>query len=195
MTEKFTCPRRIADGRDTTDSPFVGSGPDLDEWASRAGLVGQPTGCSYCGSLPSDLFMEQVRAGAEVGPTDKSYKFYVKVPHEAPGSLRVISSSSHPSANLRAYKDLTRAEKKAVKEQSSFPEDPKSGYYGLTTWGATTEAKFYTHHLTEEQGWEFHALWRENKINWGYPGYPYRRLYIPGPSTADPNDPRLGASS
>lgn len=43
-------------------------------------------------------------------------------------------------------------------------------------------AKFYTHHLSEEQGWEFVQLWREGKINFGeFP--PYVPLYIPGPST------------
>lgn len=40
--------------------------------------------------------------------------------------------------------------------------------------------KFYTHHLSPEQGDEFIALWEQGKINWGYPGRPYVRLYIPG---------------
>lgn len=44
--------------------------------------------------------------------------------------------------------------------------------------------KFYTQHLSEEQGWEFDRLWREHKINWGYPGGPYVPLFIPGPSTS-----------
>lgn len=44
-------------------------------------------------------------------------------------------------------------------------------------------AKFYTQHLSEEQGFAFDALWKEDKINWGYAGPPYVPLYIPGPST------------
>jgi len=76
--------------------------------------------------MPPDDFMQAVRDGKEVGPTDKSYKFYV---------------------------------------------DDHRG-------------KFYTQHLSEEQGWEFHQLWQDGKINWGYPGKPYVRLFIPGPSTA-----------
>lgn len=193
MTEKFTCPRRIADGLATADGPFVGSGPNLDEWSTRAGLIGQPSGCTYCGSLPSAMFMDQVRAGAKVGPTDKPYKLYIDVPSRGTSTLRVISSSNSPSGGLTHYRDLSRAEKKAVKEYASsgYPKGFKDHYYGLTTWDATTEAKFYTHHLTEEQGWEFHTLWREHKINWGYPGAPYTRLYIPGPSSAAPDDPRL----
>jgi hypothetical protein len=194
VADQFTCPRRVAEGRARTDSPFRGDGPGVDEWTKRAGLVGQPLGCSYCGSLPADMFMEQVRSGAETGPTDKSYKLYLEVPSPGAGTLRVLSSSNSSNGGLRPYKELTRREKKAVKEHAG-PRDTKRDYknhfWGLTTWGQTTEAKFYTHHLTEDQGWEFHRLWLEGKINWGYPGAPYVRLFIPGPSTADRNDPRL----
>ncbi|MEA3042986.1 MAG: hypothetical protein QOH47_824 [Sphingomonadales bacterium] len=34
--------------------------------------------CSYCGSLHPDDFMEQVEAGAELIPTDKRYKVYIR---------------------------------------------------------------------------------------------------------------------
>jgi hypothetical protein len=33
--------------------------------------------CSYCGSMSEDDFFSAVDAGAEIGPTDKSYKVYV----------------------------------------------------------------------------------------------------------------------
>lgn len=36
--------------------------------------------CSYCGSLSEEAFFEAVAAGAEVGPTDKSYKAYLHGP-------------------------------------------------------------------------------------------------------------------
>lgn len=36
--------------------------------------------CSYCGSMHPDEFFKQVEAGAEVIPTDKSYKAYVMTP-------------------------------------------------------------------------------------------------------------------
>lgn len=39
--------------------------------------------------------------------------------------------------------------------------------------------KFYTPHLSVEQGDEFITLWKAQQINWGYPGYPYVRLLIP----------------
>lgn len=70
------------------------------------------------------------------------------------------------------------------------PTDKPYKFY-VATNNSHMEAKFYTHHFTEEQGWEFHQLWKEHKITWGYPGAPYTRLYIPGPSGAAPDDPRL----
>lgn len=120
MGKKFTCPRRLE-----SPNPEAFGGLDSDQWRKQHGLVGQATGCSYCGSMNPDDFMAAVIDGAEVGPTDKSYKFYV---------------DNH-------------------------------------------RGKFYTQHLSEEQGWEFHRLWTEKQINWGYPGHPYVRLFIPGPST------------
>lgn len=42
--------------------------------------------------------------------------------------------------------------------------------------------KFYTHHLSEEQGHEFYRLWLAGEVNFGaYP--PYVPIYLPGPST------------
>lgn len=39
--------------------------------------------------------------------------------------------------------------------------------------------KFYTHHLSDDQAWEFYQLWITGQVNFGlYP--PYVRLYLPG---------------
>lgn len=124
MTDKHTCPRRIEVGMHDADSPLMGAGEGLDTYSTGHGLIGQPRGCSWCGSMPPDDFMEAVRAGIEIGPTDKSYKLYV---------------GEH-------------------------------------------SGKFYTAHLSPEQGHEFWELTKEKKVNWGYPGYPYVRIYLPGPS-------------
>lgn len=110
---------------DLEDSPISRSGRDLDSWETGHGLANQVRGCSYCGSMHPDDFMQAVRDGKEIGPTDKSYKLYL----------------------------------------------------------GSSEGKFYTQHLTEDLGWEFHRLWQERKINWGFPGAPYRPLFVPGPST------------
>lgn len=130
MAENHTCPRRFELGMVGADSPLVGSGRNLDSFTRGQGLVGQKSGCSYCGSMSPEDFMEAVKTGAKIGPTDKSYKLYV---------------GDH-------------------------------------------DGKFYTQHLSEEQGFEFHQLWLDDKVNWGYPGAPYVRLFIPGPSTKGKGD-------
>lgn len=68
-----TCPRRIENGMDR-EGPLVGSGPNLDNYDQERN--GYHT-CSYCGSVEPGEFMQAVRDGVEVGPTDKSYKVYV----------------------------------------------------------------------------------------------------------------------
>lgn len=60
------CPRRVETGCSITDDP-------IDRWRPDAT-------CTYCGSIGEDLFFEVVEAGAELGPTDKSYKVYLIVP-------------------------------------------------------------------------------------------------------------------
>lgn len=54
---------------DRADGPYRGAGQNLDHYDHR--------GCSYCGSMDPEKFMQAVRDGVEVGPTDKSYKVYV----------------------------------------------------------------------------------------------------------------------
>jgi hypothetical protein len=74
MSDKFTCPRRIAEGR-TIEGRFGGDGEGKDEW--RKEQDGLHT-CSYDGSLHPDEFMRLVREGSLIGTTDKGYKFYVR---------------------------------------------------------------------------------------------------------------------
>lgn len=69
MSDTFTCPRRIADGR--------GGVEDEDTWRDTGGIIGQKGACSYCGSMHPEDFMDAARDGKEIGPTDKSYKVYV----------------------------------------------------------------------------------------------------------------------
>lgn len=77
---KQTCPRRMNElGPWERDR-------GLDTWLPHRGaasgvLVG--TKCSFCGSLHPDRFMELVREGWIVGPTDKSYKAYLQSPEGA----------------------------------------------------------------------------------------------------------------
>lgn len=77
MTTKHTCPRRAENGMDDPASPFKGAGQNLDTYTSGHGLIGQARGCSYCGSMHPDDFMQAMREGKELGVTDKNYKAYV----------------------------------------------------------------------------------------------------------------------
>lgn len=62
------CPRRIESGISITPGP--------DEFRARG--ESHPT-CSYCGSMDPDALMARIEAGdVELGPTDKSYKIYVR---------------------------------------------------------------------------------------------------------------------
>lgn len=179
-TKKHTCPRRRENGMDV-ENALRGSGPNLDTYEPKHGLVGQPTGCSYCGSMDPEDFMNAVRTGAEIGPTDKSYKLYVKGLPTDPDELWCAGKASHPQPGYRPYSELTKAEKAAVRKDWVY--DVEEGYYGLFHMKDSVEGKFYTQHLSEEQGWEFDRLWKEHKIVWGMPGAPYVPLFIPGPST------------
>ena len=112
--EKQTCGRRMLE-----------LGPwerkeDLDEWEERTGRKGRC--CSFCGSMHPEDFLQAVRDKVEIGPTDKSYKFYV---------------------------------------------------------GKSDHDKFYTQHLSPEQGDQLRDLITNREVNWGYPGYPYTALYVP----------------
>jgi len=72
---EFRCPRRnelFAYGGDEQGTP--------DDWREGRGLVNQTRGCSYCGSMHPDDFMQGLRDGHEVSPTDKNYKAYLKSP-------------------------------------------------------------------------------------------------------------------
>ena len=61
---QFLCPRR-----NETPGPF--NLPEFDFWR-------HDETCSYCGSMSQELFMLNVEAGKELGPTDKNYKVYVE---------------------------------------------------------------------------------------------------------------------
>jgi hypothetical protein len=87
--DEFYCGRRVSN----TLSP----GPDLWVRSPRD----EYHHCSYCGSLHPETFLKYVREGVKIGPTDKSYKFYIDLPgnhqlHPAPGAavqqgvLRVV---------------------------------------------------------------------------------------------------------
>lgn len=65
-----TCPRRVENGTEGVRNK--------DRYRKGHGIIGQARGCTYCGSMSPEDFLAACHAGAELGPTDKSYKVYVK---------------------------------------------------------------------------------------------------------------------
>lgn len=175
---KHTCPRRMSDW-----GPWERT-EGLDEYLDGHGMTGSPRGCSFCGSMAPDDFLEVVKAGAEVGPTDKNYKLYVSWPRPDADTLFVLGSTSSPEKpsgrdGWYGWDELT-AEQLEIVRRDGYDRDGWRPTYFLFGTRPTIDAKFYTPHFSPEQGREFFGLWQAAKVNWGYPGGPYRSLYLPG---------------
>jgi hypothetical protein len=128
----------------TGDSPFTdaysGANSHWDE---------EDNTCSYCGSLNNDYFMERLEAGdIECGPTDKSYKVYVR------------NKGGDP------FKQHYR---------NCPPDSPRHMSEDCDHWVTreVQETKFYFQHLTHSQMRRFVELMNAGKIALGAPGYFY----------------------
>jgi hypothetical protein len=131
------------------DSPY---GPV--EW--RPGRDGLPARtCSYCGSLHPEDLVKLAEAG-QLADVDRSvdwkygwpHKVYVDVRNPKPGTLYVVGSSTHASETYRAYKDLTWAERRAVRRDDWHRKRRRRGGF-LIGKRATLHAKFYNVHQAE----------------------------------------------
>lgn len=103
MTKKITCLRRMTEfgGWERKEG--------LDRYERGGGLVGQSRSCSFCGSLPPDDFMDLVRAGEMLGPTDKTYKVYVGEPNHSKFYFQHLSEDQR-----REFFELYRTDRLAV---------------------------------------------------------------------------------
>lgn len=149
---------------------------NLDTWTTGHGVVGQDSvgrSCSFCGSLRPDRFMELVREGWSVGPTDKNYKAYLARPHtdaeKAERKARWMSHDNVASA-IRSLgeRDGKTAEDIAVDLERHWTEmvAPLNQYSGQS-------AKFYYQHLSTGQRAEFIDLYNRGQMKVGYPGHLY----------------------
>jgi hypothetical protein len=145
---KQTCPRRV-----------TGFGPwardeGLDEWDNRTQLGGgiKALHCSFCGSLHPDTFMELLEQGAELGPTDKSYKAYIR---------RVDSEEPCDWCE-------------GTGEQTNQVDGKCPMCRGTKVRAAGPETKFYYPHLSIEQQDRFIELHNSGRLRIGYPGRLYR---------------------
>lgn len=110
--------------------------------------------CSFCGSLNADVLMARLEAGdVQLGPTDKSYKAYVR---NQGGALF-----------KQTYRDCP---------PGSAPHMPDACEHWVTR--ETTETKFYFQHLSRDQKLRFIELLNDKKVALGYPGYFYTKPYF-----------------
>lgn len=147
MSQSFFCPRGPGPGT-VFKPPFNGEATWREDGT-----------CSFCGSLNPDEFMRRLEAGdVEVGPTDKSYKVYVK--------------NVGGAQFKQTYRDC--------------PSDaPKHGPDDCTHWVTREvgDTKFYFQHLSPEQQ-RFIELYNERRMRIGYPGHFYVTPFFcaPGPA-------------
>lgn len=137
--EKFTCPRRIEDGRADASSPFVGSGQNLDSWQNREGNKV----CNYCGSIQPAKVFEAIDAGMPIGTTDKSYKIYVDLPGD--GKKRSRGSANYPAPGYK---------KVPFKKEWREPAKPTTTFHG----------KFYFQHFSADDQKRFIDYMNNKKI-------------------------------
>lgn len=135
--EDHRCPRR--------DDAFL---PPIGETSATPDCWGPDDACSYCGSLDPDVFMARLEANTlELGPTDKSYKVYLKPINGGPKLKQCFRGEGDPGGSDPTRWVWTTRE---------------------TDWG-----KFYFQHLSEAQKRRFIEL-MNGKLTIGYPGHFYR---------------------
>lgn len=158
-----TCPRRVSDF-----GPWSRE-EGQDQWTTGHSAVG--LSCSFCGSLHPDRFMELVRDGWVVGPTDKSYKAYLG----------------------RPVTDEEREQRRAqwVDQMSPLGTEDRAALGGM--WDrehaqppCSQDAKFYFQHLSPDQCGEFIDLHNSKRMAVGYPGHFYVRPFFCNTPAVEP---------
>jgi hypothetical protein len=115
---------------------------------------------------PDTLMALLESGGAELGPTDKSYKVYVSRPNPIAGQIIRIGSDSGPAfdrAGMPTRADLT-------------PDEIKANHYTRDIMGpasSVTNEKFYFRHLSNDQRQRFVELLNAKRVKIGYPGHFY----------------------
>lgn len=167
--QQHTCPRRMSD---------FGPWPRTegsDTWEPDRGFVGQGLvglSCSFCGSLHPDRFMELVKAGWIVGPTDKNYKAYLtQPPTEAEVAARKQQWMTGDSI-ARAIRDVGARDGKTPEQIEADVEREWTERWAPHVYGKG-HAKFYYQHLSSEQRDEFIDLYNSGRMRLDHPGYLY----------------------
>lgn len=167
--DELWCPRR-AEGPQWP-------GPDV--WRDHSGMAGaseaaRPT-CSFCGSLEPGRFLELVEAGWIVGPTDKSYKAYLRRPLTAE-ELAERKQQWLASVVVRAVRSVEEASGKSPAEVEQVLERRWESDQAYCS--SHCEAKIYFQHLSPEQRKRFIELHNAGRMAIGNPGYFYTKPYF-----------------
>lgn len=171
---RHTCPRRLEQYRAAGEQ-------NIDLWESRHGLSGQDSAglsCSYCGSLHPDRFLELVRDGWWVDPTDKAYKAYLARPLS--GEQVAAEKQRWLSGTLAAtIRDAVGRDRAAVEAaiDAEWQEMPAAAGHGQVM------AKFYYQHLSVAQQDEFIDLVNTKTMRIGIPGHFYVLPFFARPRT------------
>lgn len=159
------CPRR---------AESIHQAPGPDTWDNRPSLAGGigPC-CSYCGSLHPDTFMEKIRNGWIVGPTDKPWKAYLDRPYE-PEEIERIKTGSITWKTVRRLK----LDEGASEEEATAAANVDWDTHEAPHLTGRTVAKFYFVHLSVEQQNEFLELHNTRAMRISHPGYLYAKPYF-----------------
>jgi hypothetical protein len=169
VSSKQSCPRRMNEY-----GPWERA-ENLDEWRKDRGLVGQSTiglSCSFCGSLNPARFMELLRAGWTLIPSDKSYKCYIGEPLSDEDIAARKARWVESDGIAQAVRETGKRDGKTLEQIAADLEFEWAGRQELYLSGSQ-EAKFYFQHLDEAQRGEFIELHNEHRIKFSYPGYLY----------------------
>jgi len=181
ISMKQTRPRRMSDW-----GPWKRE-EGLDSWDRRGGIIGQgEVGlcCSFCGSLHPDRFMDLVREGWIVTPTDKSYKAYLGKPlTAAEKSARKQQWMTAQYGPAQAVRTLGARDGKTSEQITADLEQEWAEHHEPLMARHGQEAKFYYQHLSESQRREFIDLVNSGQMSIGYPGHFYT---LPFFCTRDP---------
>ena len=125
--------------------------------------------------------MELVREGWEVGPTDKSYKAYLRQPLTAEEEAQQKAAWLDRDAVAKAVRELGERDGKTPEQIAADLDDQ---WAKIPHHSRGPVAKFYFQHLSPEQQDEFIELHNSRRMKIGYPGRFYALPFFAGPATA-----------
>lgn len=166
----FWCPRR---------NEVANPSPGPDTWRGR-GSFDSGTGpcCSYCGSLNPDVFLDRVRDGWIVSPTDRPTKAYLDEPY----SPEVLDSIKTTSAIWKAVR-LSKLDEGAMEKDATAAADTYWVEHEARWHIGRTVAKVYFAHLSSTQQDIFCELYNSGAMRLSYPGRFYVRPFFARPAT------------